>query len=336
MARSIFLLSFNINGTKDKASLIDEFINDYHIVCLQEHLLSSTSSSFLQRSTSHQLFLINARTNFNRPSGGLACFVKRSLSGLNPTCLCSNDHFLAIQLGNTVIINTYLPHNACGIDSMTRFAKACSSLCSGVKQFADSKLTYLIVGDLNCNNLDSSAGTDCLLDLAPDYKIVPKDQSYTYIHHSEIVSNIDHAICSPSLRISEVHVLTDEQDIDHMPMPFTFSLSDVPVYSSIPKPSRCFDKYNWNRANLALYSVTLATLLSSIRIPFHLLQTQVPRKNVVADINLYYSQIISCLKNAESCAVPYERVWLGTCQPVWNNDSELNSIKNRANLLLRI
>ena len=92
-----------------------------------------------------------------------------------------------------------------------------------------------------------------------------------------------------------MHVLTDEQDIDHMQMSFTFSLSNVPVYSSIPNPSRCFDNYNWNRGNIALYSVTLATLLSSIRIPFHLLQTQVPVKNFVADINLYYSQIISCL-----------------------------------------
>ena len=98
MACSISLLSFNINGNKDKVSVIDKFINDYDIVCLQEHLLSSTGSSFLQRSTSCQLFLINARTTFGRPSGGLACFVKWSLSGLNPTCLCLNDHFLAIQL----------------------------------------------------------------------------------------------------------------------------------------------------------------------------------------------------------------------------------------------
>ena len=122
MARSISLLSFNINGTKDKASVIDEFINDYDTVCLQAHLLSSTNSSFLQRSTSHQLFLVNSRRAFGRQSGGRACFVKRSLSGLNPTWLCSNDHFLAIQLGNTVIINNYLPHNARGIDFMTRFA----------------------------------------------------------------------------------------------------------------------------------------------------------------------------------------------------------------------
>ena len=61
-----------------------------------------------------------------------------------------------------------------------------------------------------------------------------------------------------------------------------------------------------------------------------------PVKNVVADINLYYSQIISCLKNAESCTVPCARVRLGTRQPVWNNDSELKSIKDRAKLWLRI
>ena len=119
-----------------------------------------------------------------------------------------------------------------------------------MKQFADSELTYLIVGDLNCNILDSSARTDCLLDLVPDYKIVPKDQSYTYIHHSGSASNIDLVICLPSLSIFEVHVLTDEQDIDHMPMSFMFSLCNVPVYSSIPNPSRCFDKYNWNRGNI--------------------------------------------------------------------------------------
>ena len=128
-----------------------------------------------------------------------------------------------------------------------------------------------------------------------------------------------------------MHVLTDEQDIGHMLMSFTFSLSDVPAYSSIPKPSRCFNKYNWNHGNIALYSVMLATLLSSIRIPCHLPQTQGPVKYVVADINLSYSQIISCLKNAVS-AVPCEQVRLGTRQPLWNNDSELKSIKNRAKL----
>jgi len=80
----------------------------------------------------------------------------------------------------------------------------------------------------------------------------------------------------------------------------------------------------------------LAILLSSICTLFHLLQTQVPVKNVVADINLYYSQIILCLKNSESCAVPCERVRLGTCQPVWNNDSELKLIKNHAKLWLHI
>jgi len=106
-----------------------------------------------------------------------------------------------------------------------------------VKQFADSELTYLIVGDLNCNILDNSGRTDCLLDLVPDYKIMSKDQSYTYIHHSGNVSNIGHVICLPSLSISEVHVLKDEQDIDHMVMSFMFLLSDIPVYSSIPKPS---------------------------------------------------------------------------------------------------
>ena len=56
-----------------------------------------------------------------------------------------------------------------------------------------------------------------LLDSLPNYRIITKDLSFSYVHDSGSLSDFDHLICSPLIRSSIVHIPEDEQDIDHLP-----------------------------------------------------------------------------------------------------------------------
>ena len=76
MSESVSLVSFNINGTKNKDLTIDELYSKFDIVCFQEHLLTATRVNFLCRSSAHFVFTTNAKSTFGRPSGGLSMYYK--------------------------------------------------------------------------------------------------------------------------------------------------------------------------------------------------------------------------------------------------------------------
>jgi hypothetical protein len=81
-------------------------------------------------------------------------------------------------------------------------------------------------------------------------------------------------------------------------------------------------------ANIALYVLPLSTLVNFIRVPYHLLQSQV--KGSKCDLNRYYDNIISCMKEAEKIAVPEERIRIKTQKSIWTANSELKNYKNKS------
>jgi hypothetical protein len=94
--------------------------------------------------------------------------------------------------------------------------------------------------------------------------------------------------------------------------------------------SKWFKRRNWKRANIALYVLPLSTVPSCIRVLYHLLQLQV--KGSKLDLNRYYDNIISCMKEAEKIAVPKERIRIKTQKSIWTADPELKNYKNKAKL----
>ena len=56
----VSIVSYNINGTKDKQDSIDYLLSINDIVCLQEHLLCSSSINFLKQSKDHFYFVVSA------------------------------------------------------------------------------------------------------------------------------------------------------------------------------------------------------------------------------------------------------------------------------------
>ena len=55
------------------------------------------------------------------------------------------------------------------------------------------------------------------------------------------------------------------------------------------------------------YISNLKTLLSNIRVSYHLLQRQVPTKGK-ADIDCYYKQLVMSMKREEEAAVPWQHI----------------------------
>ena len=74
------------------------------------------------------------------------------------------------------------------------------------------------------------------------------------------------------------------------------------------------------------YISTLTTLFSTIRVPYHTFQCQVPT-NGKAYIDCYYNQLVMCMKRAEEAAVPRQHIRKGTQKPIWSMDPCLKLIK---------
>ena len=131
----------------------------------------------------------------------------------------------------------------------------------------------------------------------PPFVIMKKDLSYSYIHQSGSVSNIDHIISSSHLECSIIHVDIETDDIDHLSLSFTTKLKRNLCNVAPIGNSKWFKCSNWKRAHIALYILSLSTLLNCIRVPYHLLQLQV--KDSKRDLDRYYDDIIRCMKEAE-------------------------------------
>ena len=98
-------------------------------------------------------------------------------------------------------------------------------------------------------------------------------------------------------------------------------------------------KRDWSSANTPLYLVTHGALLSSVRVPFHLLCTNTypTIDNACTDLNCHYRGIISCIKQAEDVTVPLIHVRRNTQKQIWKCTPMLKKkVKSKAKFWLRI
>ena len=124
-------------------------------------------------------------------------------------------------------------------------------------------------------------------------------------------------ISSSSRLISSI-VRVNEEKIDDDHLIFSCNLScDLSGKTLSAQPNR-HTKLNWDRANVPLYLATLTALLSTIKVPYHLLRTSVSSPSSRVDLNCYYYQIVHCLKSASKAAVPVDKASIGTRKPNWN------------------
>ena len=95
MNSSIKALSLNINGCYNKEKALDDLLQLYDVIFIQEHMLSESNLNFLNRSKSLDLFIQPAKLTAGRPSGGLATYTRKELSA---KLSIKNNNFLSVLL----------------------------------------------------------------------------------------------------------------------------------------------------------------------------------------------------------------------------------------------
>jgi len=221
-------------------------------------------------------------------------FLKKSIDLSNPSLFYSDKHILAVRVNSTVFANVYLPYKNNTVESINKFAITCKSLKSVMNRVKENKLDFVVLGDFNTDLDEQSYRSREILECMPPYVILKKDLSYSYIHQSGSVSNIDHIISSSQLKCSIIHVDIESDDIDHLSLSFTTELKRNLCNVAPIGNSKWFKCSNWKRADIALYILSLSTLLNCIRVPYHLLQLQV--KGSKRDLDRYYDDIIRCMR----------------------------------------
>jgi len=97
-------------------------------------------------------------------------------------------------------------HTGYLLESINRFAITCKPLKSVMNHVKENKLDFIVLGDFNTDLDEQSYPSQDILECMPPYVILKKDLSYSCIHQSGSVSNIDHIISSSQLECSIIHV----------------------------------------------------------------------------------------------------------------------------------
>ena len=232
----------------------------------------------MRQSQHHTAFLSPTKFTGGHHSGGLACVFKRDIHLPSPLLFYSEFFFLPVSVGNVVFISSYIPYEGYSTRFLVKFAKVCGLLKNLVNQVLSNSLQYIIIGDLN-TDINQSSVSDSVFECLPSYCVVPKSRKFSYVHHSGSTSDIDHIICSPGIISSSDSVHVNEQDTDHMPISVTFRMDINLLKTNFSREkSRWFEKINWSKANIPHYISTLTALLSTIRVPYHLLRNVFVKK----------------------------------------------------------
>ena len=329
----------------NRSVFIEDLLSRYDIVCLQEHFATSLSLPLLNLSPNHQVFTVAAKRSrtHGRPSGGLATYVRSSLS---TSMFDSALDFLAVKIQDMVIVNVYLPTDYRDDRSDRLFAISIARLSKCIDKIKKHGLSCLITGDFNCdlenpsgNNSSSSNRANMLLGMLGDeFILVSKNKNFSYIHNSGSMSNLDHVMHTQSLTPSEVLVSDSNFTSDHFPLFFNIDLN-----SSVPPPpgrlqKRPYFVCDWKRASMSSFQSTCDELVSKIRVPFDLLM--VSSKNHPAEsrirLNIYCGELVHALRLAEQSAVPSRRVWPGTEVPGWSANVNLQNACSSAKFWLSV
>jgi len=92
-----------------------------------------------------------------------------------------------------------------------------------------------------------------------------------------------------------------------MPISVTFGMDiDLSKTKFSQKNRSGLKKSNSGKANILHYISALTALLSTIRVPYHLFQCQVPT-NGKGNTDYFYNQLLMCRKKAEEATVPRKR-----------------------------
>ena len=269
------VVSWNMNGgVLAKLPLVEQLVQEYDVVCLQEHFLTTEGLQLLEVNDSSSVFSVPAKcSGRGRPSGGISILVRRSL---NPSLYKQPDFFVGVRIADTALFCVYMPTDYRDDESDARFNVACGQICGAVDGCVTQKLSCIVTGDMNCNLCDNSPRTQVLVAACESLRVLENDLDYTYVHNSGSVSSLDSMLCSADVKTNgKCRVKLSICASDHLPISNVFCVTNKPT-----QPDECHRKWvvksEWGKADSALFKSVYDNILEKIKVPFQLLQQGSP------------------------------------------------------------
>ena len=325
------VVSWNMNGgVLAKLPLVEQLVQEYDVVCLQEHFLTTEGLQLLEVNDSSSVFSVPAkRSGRGRPSGGISILVRRSL---NPSLYKQSDFFVGVRIADTALFCVYMPTDYRDDESDARFNVACGQICGAVDGCVTQKLSCIVTGDMNCNLCDNSPRTQVLVAACESLRVLENDLDYTYVHNSGSVSSLDSMLCSADVKTNgKCRVKLSICASDHLPISNVFCVTNKPT-----QPDECHRKWvvksEWGKADSALFKSVYDNILEKIKVPFQLLQqgSPVPDNEKQILLNNYCAEITHALRCAEKAAVPTRKVRIGSENPQWSQNVQLSESCSRS------
>ena len=140
-----------------------------------------------------------------------------------------------------------------------------------------------------------------------DILLLSKSKSFYYVHHSGSTSDLDFVLSNTlGLQSVVVDVSDDMLTSDHLNLKLCMNL----FIPQISQQAQWFLRMHWDNINILLCQSVLDSMLSKIKIPFHLLSTTLNSSSL--DLDCYLTENTHSIKVAASAVVPFKRIRAGT------------------------
>ena len=201
-----------------------------------------------------------------------------------------------------------MPTNYRNESSYRQFATACASVSKSIHRVRSSNKSIFIWGDFNKDLKNENAPLTQILLSFPSNGVflLPKSKPFSYVHNSGSTSDLDFVLTDDHQMQGTIDVSSGILTSDHLSLQFRLIYS-LPLHGQNPK--WCF-KPCCNFLDLYLYHRTLDSMLSKIRIPFHLLCTSI--NGNTRDLDFILVELVHSIKVAASVSLPLTKVRVGT------------------------
>ena len=127
MSASISVISFNINGTKDRDFVIDELYGSYDLLFLGAFSHCFTFEFFASKSASYCV-PESSKSYWRLPFRWTSLCLQTGHSSTLPSTLLLRRIFFWLCVSAILYLYSYLPYEGYSIRSLTKFGKACGLL----------------------------------------------------------------------------------------------------------------------------------------------------------------------------------------------------------------
>ena len=230
MLDKIKLISYNCNSLRNFIDEVRYLLSHNDIVFLQETLVFSTDSEFVNRIDLNFNSMIVSCTrkdgiDSGRPRGGFIIFWRKWLNSyVFPVSHSKEFCRIDLKIGSQTysLFNVYFPCDNRSIDSLVVFRETLANLSTTLDDFNISKV--IIIGDMNTHPNRGQYWAE-LSDFTNDYNFkfaditnLPIDSFTFYSSANDVVSWIDHILVSDLDIVSNIQIRKDLTISDHFPI----------------------------------------------------------------------------------------------------------------------